>query len=54
MIGSFGNSEVIYAYSIETNSTSTAGNVEFILSDAIIGEANSNGGITEKEYGYVM
>ncbi len=54
VIGSFGNSEVIYAYSIETNSTSTAGNVEFILSDAIIGEANSNGGITEKEYGYVM
>jgi hypothetical protein len=54
VIGSFGSSEVIFAYSIGTNSTSAPGNVEFILSASIVGEANSNGSITEKEYGYVM
>lgn len=53
-IGSFGSSEVIFAYSIGTNSSSAPGNVEFILSSSIVGEANSNGSITEKEYGYVM
>ena len=53
-IGSFGNSEVIFAYSIGTNSNSAPGNVEFILSASIVGEANSSGSITEKEYGYVM
>jgi hypothetical protein len=53
-IGSFGSSEVIFAYSIGTNSNSAPGNVEFILSASIVGEANSNGGMTEKEYGYVM
>jgi hypothetical protein len=53
-IGSFGSSEVIFAYSIGTNSNYAPGNVEFILSASIIGEANSNGSITEKEYGYVM
>jgi len=53
-IGSFGSSEVIFAYSIGTNSNSAPGNVEFILSASIVGEANSNGSITEKEYGYVM
>ena len=54
VIGSFGSSEVIFAYSIGTNSNSAPGNVEFILSASIVGEANSNGSITEKEYGYVM
>lgn len=53
-IGSFDNSEVIFAYSIGTNSTSAPGNVEFILSSSIVGEINSSGSITEKEYGYVM
>ena len=54
-IGSFGNSEVLFAYSLETNSNSAAGNVEFILSGSIIGERNSGGGtIIEKEYGYIM
>lgn len=55
-IGSFGNSEVLFAYSLETNSNSAAGNVEFILSGSIIGERNSGGGgtILEKEYGYIM
>ena len=54
VIGNFGSSEVIFAYSIGTNSSSAPGNVEFILSSSIVGEANSNGSITEKEYGYVM
>lgn len=54
VIGNFGSSEVIFAYSIGTNSNSAPGNVEFILSASIVGEANSNGSITEKEYGYVM
>jgi len=53
-IGNFGNNEVIFAYSIGTNSTSTAGTVEFILSASIIGEANTDGSIIEKEYGYIM
>ena len=53
-IGSFDNSEIIFAYSIGTNSNSAPGNVEFILSASIVGEANSSGSITEKEYGYVM
>ena len=53
-IGSFDNSEVIFAYSIGTNSNSAPGNVEFILSSVVVGEANSSGSITEKEYGYVM
>lgn len=53
-VGNFQNSEVIFAYSIGTNSTSAAGNVEFILSASIIGEANADGSIIEKEYGYIM
>jgi len=53
-IGSFNNSEVIFAYSIGTNSNSAPGNVEFILSAVVVGEANRSGSITEKEYGYVM
>jgi hypothetical protein len=53
-IGSFENSEVLFAYSLETNSNSAPGNVEFILSGSIIGERNTSGSITEKEYGYVM
>ena len=54
VIGSFGDSEVLFAYSIGTNSNSAPGNVEFILSGSIIGERNSGGSITEKEYGYIM
>lgn len=53
-IGGFDNSELIFAYSIGTNSSSAAGSVEFILSSAIVGEVNNAGSITEKEYGYVM
>jgi hypothetical protein len=54
VIGSFGDSEVLFAYSLETNSNSAPGNVEFILSGSIIGERNSGGSITENEYGYIM
>lgn len=54
VIGNFESNELIFAYSIGTNSSSAAGNVEFILSSAIVGELNNNGSITEKEYGYVM
>ena len=53
-LGDFDNSEVLFAYSIVTNSNSAPGNVEFILSGSIIGERNTNGIITEKEYGYIM
>jgi hypothetical protein len=53
-IGNFDSSELIFAYSIGTNSSSAPGNVEFILSEAIVGEMNNNGSITEKEYGYIM
>jgi hypothetical protein len=53
-IGNFNSSEVIFAYSIGTNSTSAAGNVEFILSNVVVGEAGGGGGaILEKEYGYI-
>jgi len=53
-VGEFNSSEVIFAYSIETNSTSAAGNVEFILSNVVVGEAGSgSGGVIEKEYGYI-
>jgi hypothetical protein len=54
-IGNFNSSEVIFAYSIGTNSTSAAGNVEFILSNVVVGEASGGGGgsILEKEYGYI-
>jgi hypothetical protein len=54
VIGDFDNSELIFAYSIGTNSSSAAGSVEFILSSAIVGEVNNDGSIMEKEYGYIM
>lgn len=53
-IGNFDNSEVIFAYSIGTNINSAPGNVEFILSASIIGEATNNANIVEREYGYIM
>lgn len=53
-IGSFDSSEVIFAYSIGTNSTAAAGNVEFILSSVIIGEMGTDGHLIEKEYGYIQ
>jgi hypothetical protein len=53
-IGNFDSSELIFAYSIGTNSSSAPGNVEFILSEAIVGEMNNDGTITEKEYGFIM
>jgi hypothetical protein len=53
-IGNFDSSEVIFAYSIGTDSTSAAGNVEFILSGTVVGEAKTDGSILEKEYGYIM
>jgi hypothetical protein len=53
-IGNFDNSELIFAYSIGTNSSSAAGSVEFILSSAVVGELNNDGSINEKEYGYIM
>ena len=54
-VGNFNSSEVIFAYSIGTNSTSAAGNVEFILSNVVVGEVNGSedSAITEKEYGFV-
>ena len=58
-VGNFDNNEVLFAYSIGTNSTSAAGNVEFILSNVVVGEAGSGSGgdaggaVVEKEYGYI-
>ena len=54
-VGNFNSNEVIFAYSIGTNSTSAAGNVEFILSNVVVGEAGSSGSgvVIEKEYGYI-
>jgi hypothetical protein len=53
-MGNFDSSELIFAYSIGTNSNSAPGSVEFILSSAIVGEMNNSGNIIEKEYGYIM
>lgn len=52
-VGGFGTGETILAYSIGTNSSSARGNVEFILSSAVIGEGGGGGGVIEKEYGYI-
>jgi hypothetical protein len=55
-IGEFGGGESILAYSIGTNSSSARGNVEFILSSAVIGESGGGGGggvVIEKEYGFI-
>lgn len=59
VVGGFESSEVIFAYSIGTNSNSMPGDVEFILSSVIVGEAAGGGGgggsnVLEKEYGYIM
>ena len=53
VVGNFGNGEVIFAYSIGTNSTAAAGNVDFILSSVIVGEMGADGRLIEKEYGYI-
>jgi hypothetical protein len=47
-VGAFGSGEVLFAYSIGTDSGSARGNVEFILSGVVVGEAGA-----EKEYGYI-
>jgi len=49
-VGEFGSDEVLFAYSIGTNSGAAPGNVEFILSGAVVGEGSGGG---EKEYGYI-
>jgi hypothetical protein len=58
-VGEFGSGEVLFAYSIGTDSGAAPGNVEFILSGAVVGEAggggsgSGGGSVTEKEYGYI-
>jgi hypothetical protein len=58
VVGGFESSEVIFAYSIGTNSNSNPGDVEFILSSVVVGEAvgggSGGGSLLEKEYGYIM
>jgi hypothetical protein len=62
VVGGFESNEVIFAYSIGTNSNSMPGDVEFILSGVVVGEAvvggggsgSGGGGVLEKEYGYIM
>jgi hypothetical protein len=52
-VGGFGSGETLFAYSIGTNSSAARGNVEFIISNAVVGESSSGGIIVEKEYGYI-
>ena len=55
-VGAFGSGEVLFAYSIGTDSGSARGNVEFILSGVVVGEGgggSGGGAVTEKEYGYI-
>lgn len=54
-VGDFGSNEVLFAYSIGTNSIASRGTVEFILSNVVIGETSGGGGgeIIEKEYGFI-
>jgi len=53
-VGGFGSGEVVLAYTIGTDSGSSAGNVEFILSGVVIGEGGSGGDIVnETEYGFI-
>jgi hypothetical protein len=58
-VGGFGSGETLLAYSIGTNSAAARGNVEFILSTAVVGERSGGGGggggggVIEKEYGYI-
>jgi hypothetical protein len=47
-VGGFDAGETVLAYCIGTNSSSARGNVEFILSSAVIGETGG-----EKEYGFI-
>lgn len=58
VVGGFESSEIIFAYSIGTNSSSNPGDVEFILSSVVVGEAvgggSGGGSVLEKEYGYIM
>lgn len=54
VVGEFGSDEVLFAYSIGTNSGAASGNIEFTLSGAVVGEAGGgSGSVTEKEYGYI-
>ena len=59
-VGGFQPGESIMAYCVGTNSAAAHGNVEFILSVAVVGESGGGGGggggggdIIEKEYGYI-
>jgi hypothetical protein len=52
-VGAFGSDEVLFAYSIGTDSGSARGNVEFILSGVVVGEGSGGGAVAEKEYGYI-
>jgi hypothetical protein len=58
-VGAFGSDEVLFAYSIGTDSGSARGNVDFILSGVVVGEAGGSGSgagavaVAEKEYGYI-
>ena len=52
-VGEFQSWEEILAYCVGTNSTAARGNVEFILSGAVVGEGGGGGGGTEKEYGFI-
>ena len=54
-VGGFGSGETLLAYSVGTNSVAARGDVEFILSTAVVGEriGGSGGDVIEKEYGYI-
>jgi len=53
-VGEFGSGEGVFAYSVGTDSGAAPGNVEFILSGAVVGDGSGSGsGVAEKEYGYI-
>ena len=65
-VGAFGSDEVLFAYSLGTDTGAARGNIDFILSSVVIGEgsgagvsgagvsgAGVSGVVAEKEYGYI-
>jgi len=55
-VGSFASTETLFAYSVGTDSGSARGNIEFVLSNVVVGEdsgGGGGGGVIEKEYGFI-
>jgi len=55
-VGSFASTETLFAYSVGTDSGSARGDIEFVLSNVVVGEdsgGGGGGGVIEKEYGFI-